>query len=114
MSVVKKESLCVSMEQCLHNMEREYHIILLFIRGKKFCVFADYLANAKLFRQIFAITCFRSLGELITANVFQQMKLKTWNSETFSPRIKSNIRYDLVGESKETGECVVLMYVLIF
>ena len=59
--------------------------ILLFVRGEK----------------VFAVFCYAQIWPLlveyfVTANIFQGMKEKTCNRETFSPQTKSNIRYIFV------------------
>ena len=52
--------------------------ILLFIRDEKVLHFSQiYLPNVKFLDEFLATTCFGSLGELVTAKVFQQMKVKT-------------------------------------
>ena len=67
-----------------------WYCILLIICGEKFHFFVDYFATMKVFWQIFV----REYYESLKKRTFSLgVKVKMWNSQSFSPWVISNIWY---------------------
>ena len=71
---------------------------------------------AKGFWQVYACEYYESSLKLVTAKVVSGMKVKTWNSKTFSPWIVSNIQYALTFKIKSWkmigSSCVIKIHVM--